>query len=419
MLSKYTHIIHKHLLILNLPLTSIRILLSSILFISTHSTWSQINEPQISAKSACIMHAQSGKILWQRNLQTQRYPASTTKILTALLLLEHTHPDEIITAPNDINSVGECSIYLSPGEKIRSHDLLKSIMLSSANDAAYAAAIHISKSTDAFSALMNHKAKQFGCTNTHFENPHGLHHKNHYTTAYDLALIAKEAMKNNELKNVVSLQKAKIFRENPLSKTFLRNKNKWLRKDPTANGVKTGYTRQAGKCYVGSVNRNNDHIITVILHSENWVQDHENLLDWTFENFTFHHLYPSNSNIQSVPVENGKKMDIQVGTKELISIPCNKNEKFIYKKNIIIPSFLSAPISKNSQVGLLEIIDSSGYTSTYPLISKETCLKQTSFPIDKVIPQIFQGSLFSMFFLISSGIYNIRRKRVKSGTTIV
>ena len=145
----------------------------------------------VSAKSAVAIVASSGKVLWSKNANASMYPASTTKIMTGLLLVEKCLPSDIITAPPDIETVKEATMHLKPGEKITAHDMLYALMLRSANDGAYATAIHISGSVSAFAKLMNERARQIGCTNTHFNNPNGLNDILHTTTAHDLALMAR------------------------------------------------------------------------------------------------------------------------------------------------------------------------------------------------------------------------------------
>ncbi len=147
----------------------------------------------VSAKSAIIIDAGSGKVLWSKNAESSMFPASTTKIMTALLLIEHCKMTDMITAPADIEKVKEASMHLKPGEQVSVHDMLYALMLRSANDGCYAVATHISGSVEEFSKLMNLRARQAGCTHTHFHNPNGLNDRDHTTTAHDLALMGRAA----------------------------------------------------------------------------------------------------------------------------------------------------------------------------------------------------------------------------------
>jgi len=157
----------------------------------------------ITAKSGIAIDAASGKVLWDKDAETPMFPASTTKIMTGLLLVEHCRPSDIIVAPADVEKVKEASMHLKPGERVTAHDMLYALMLRSANDGCYAVAVHISGSVEGFSKLMNDRAKQIGCTHTRFHNPNGLNDPEHMTSAHDLALIARAAMRYPEFREAV------------------------------------------------------------------------------------------------------------------------------------------------------------------------------------------------------------------------
>lgn len=238
----------------------------------------------IRAKAGIIVDAASGIVLWEKNPDAKMYPASTTKIMTGLLLIENTLPDDMIKAPRDVQSVGESSMNLVPGEKLSAVDLLTGIMLRSANDGAYAAAIHVAGSNKKFAAMMNERAAALGCSSTNFVNPHGLHHDQHYTSARDLAIIARAAMMNDQFRAVVRQPILSISRGDGGAEE-ISNRNRWLGADPSADGIKTGYTRKAGRCFVGSATRDGVQIITVQLNSTDWVADQPKMVDWAFANF--------------------------------------------------------------------------------------------------------------------------------------
>jgi D-alanyl-D-alanine carboxypeptidase (penicillin-binding protein 5/6) len=240
---------------------------------------------ELSAKSAIVIDAVSGKILWAKDADALRYPASTTKIMTGMLLLEHCKADDIIVAPLDVTKVREASMHLKPGERVAAHDMLYALMLRSANDGCYAVARHISGSVEAFSKLMNWRAKEIGCTHTHFDNPNGLNDPIHYTTAHDLALMGREAMKYPAFRQAVRTYKYEIQRSSDSRDRLMVNHDKYLLKDPSADGIKTGYTVPAGHCFVGSCSRNGFHVITVVMKSDHWQLDHQALLHWAFGKF--------------------------------------------------------------------------------------------------------------------------------------
>lgn len=243
-----------------------------------------VDEPWVLAPSALVMEASTGHVLWSRAPEAHMFPASTTKILTAMLLLQHTKPDDVITAPAGIDTVGEASLHLKPGEKLKARDLALGIMLRSANDACVMAAIHVSGSVEAFVELMNRTAKDLGCNNTHFANPNGLHDPQHYTCATDLATIARAAMKLPAFREIVAQKSAVIERDPPNLDRLLKNHNKEL-EDPTCFGIKTGWTKPAGKCFVGYVRREGMSVITVVLGSTDWRFDHTSLAGWACNNF--------------------------------------------------------------------------------------------------------------------------------------
>src|SRR5688572_28414556 len=164
-------------------------------------------EPVVSALSAIIVDERTGKVLWSKNPDAPRYPASTTKIMTAMLLIELCRPNEFITAPADVEKVTEASLNLKPGEKISVKDMVYALMIRSANDGAYSVARHISGSVESFAELMNSRAFELGCTGTSLKNPHGLNNKDHVTTARDLAIMARAAMKYPEFRQAVNSRK--------------------------------------------------------------------------------------------------------------------------------------------------------------------------------------------------------------------
>ncbi|MHB8637632.1 MAG: D-alanyl-D-alanine carboxypeptidase family protein, partial [Fimbriimonadaceae bacterium] len=239
----------------------------------------------VSAPSAVIISAETGQVLWSKDAETPRFPASTTKIMTALLLIEHCKPDDVITAPKGITEVKGSSMHLQDGEQVTAHDMLYALLLRSANDGCVAVADHIAGSVPAFAAMMNARAKELGCAHTHFHNANGLNDPDHTICAHDLALIAREAMTYPVFREVVRQYKYKITRSINQEDTVMVSHNKWLRKDPTADGIKTGWTIPAGHCYVGSATRNGFRVITVVMHSEHWQLDHQKMLHWAYATF--------------------------------------------------------------------------------------------------------------------------------------
>lgn len=329
----------------------------------------------ISAKSAIIMDATTGKVLWAKDADTPRYPASTTKIMTGLLLLENTSPSDMITAPSDVEKVGEASMHLKPGEKVSAKDMLYALMLRSANDGCYAVAVHIAGSVPNFSKMMNDRAAQIGCTHTHFNNPNGLNDVNHTISARDLALIAREAMKNPSFQEVVRTPKYVIDRSLNHKDVHMVSRNKWLRKDATADGIKTGYTKPAGHCYVGSATRDGYRIITVVMNSENWQKDHQQMLDWGFKTHERYTLAGRDGEIARVPVANG--------TSPTVALAAMKPVETILRRSTIarvgghkavepvIGKTLEAPIKKGQVICQATVRDAEGFEQKVDLMALE------------------------------------------------
>lgn len=213
-----------------------------------------------STTSYVVIEESTGRLLSHLNKDVKMPIASTTKIVTALVVLEHAHPDEEIVIPKEAQGVEGSSIYLKAGDTYTVLDLLYGLMLRSGNDSAVALAIHVSGSVDNFSKLMNEKAQSVGALNTNFTNPHGLHDEEHYSTAYDMAILTACAYKNEVFREIVS-SKRYLLKGN-----YIYNKNKLLSSYEGADGVKTGYTTKSGRCLVSSSTRNGMRVICVVLN---------------------------------------------------------------------------------------------------------------------------------------------------------
>ena len=232
-----------------------------------------------SSQAEIAMELSTGTILTESNAHARLPMASTTKILTAIIIIEDCNLDEEITVPNEAVGVEGSSIYLTKDEKIDVRDLLYGLMLRSGNDSAVALAIHHSGSIENFAAVMNKRAKKMGAENSNFKNPSGLPDDEHYTTAYDLCTIACYAMKNETFKEIVSTKSY-----TGKYKTFL-NKNKILYKYESANGIKTGYTLKAGRCLVSSAEENGMDIVCVVLNCPEMYERSINIFKSCFKKF--------------------------------------------------------------------------------------------------------------------------------------
>lgn len=232
----------------------------------------------VTAWSAILIDGHTKEVVYQKDADVRRYPASTTKMMTLLVALERADMNDVVTVSAKAANTEGSSLELKTGEKIVMKDLLLGMMLESGNDAAVAVAEHVAGSVPAFAKLMNEKAKQIGATHTHFVNPNGLPNVNHYTTARDLALIAAYGYEHYPLfRKIVSTKEARIPHHS------IENTNQLLWTYKGADGVKTGTTDAAGYCLVSSATRNKKQFIAVVLHSEDRWRDSKVLLDYAFE----------------------------------------------------------------------------------------------------------------------------------------
>lgn len=275
--------------------------------------------PQL-ASGAVVMEMTSKRVLCDENMNVKCYPASTTKVLTAFVVLNTLPLDRVVTVPKQAEGVEGSSIYLHAGEKITVNDLLLGLMLRSGNDAATALAIEAAGSVDKFALLMNKTAKSVGAVNSHFVNPHGLHDDDHYTTAYDLALITAAAYENEDFVRIVSTQKAKILVDD--EPRYIANKNKLLTLYEGANGVKTGYTKKSGRCLVGGACKNGMQLISVVLNYGDMWNDTIRLLNYGFDNF------------EMVPLDNALLRGDSAKTSIEINCPSGVTEDW---KNVCYP----------------------------------------------------------------------------------
>lgn len=244
-------------------------------------------EPQINARAAIIYDRTTKEIIWGKNEKTQRPMASTTKIMTAIVVLENSNLSDAVTVSKKAAGVGGSRLKISTGDKITVNDLLYGLMLRSGNDAAVALAEHIGGSVEGFATLMNKKAKELGLNNTNFVTPHGLDNENHYTTAYELAILTDYALNNKTFSKIVNTKSTSISINGNSRNIY--NTNELLGYMSGVDGVKTGFTNGAGRCLVTSCTRDNNQIITVVLGCDTKKQrtsDSTKLIEYAFKNYT-------------------------------------------------------------------------------------------------------------------------------------
>ena len=350
------------------------LLLVLIMFIPCLSYGEDLN---LDGQNYILIEEKSGRVLVEKNSNVKLPMASTTKIMTAILAIEQGVMDEEIKIfKNDVN-VGGSSIYLKEGERIKLEDLTYGLMLRSGNDSAVAIANHISGSEEEFVKLMNKKTKEIGAINTHFTNPHGLHDDNHYSTAYDLALIARYAFNNEKFEEVV---KSKSYRvKNEREYDYFVNKNKTLWDYNGGDGVKIGYTSDAGRCLVASASRNNMRLIAVTLKDYNWFNDAYSLMDYGFENYSLYPIYLKGQLITQISVLKGKKDKLPLVPKNDFFYPMQNGEKNNIKISVRTDETVETPILKGTELGSVEVYLNGQLIRKDKLIAKYDILKESFF----------------------------------------
>lgn len=337
------------------------------------------NELNIYSDSAILMDFKTGTILYSKNSNEKMYPASTTKILTAIIALEECNLDDMVTVSKSAISVippGYSSANLLESEQISVKDLVTVFLVHSANDAGYVLAEHISGSIDEFANLMNKKATEIGCKDTHFTNPSGIHDENHYTTSYDLSLIARYCMLNKNFRNIVSQKSCTINRTNKSDVRTYKNTNDLI--NPSSKyyleecvGIKTGYTSQAKNCLISACSKNNLALICVVLGSNQMsngessrYQDSINLFKYGYSNYSVKTFANKDDIIKNIEVKNGTKetRNLDLILEDSIS-GLLKNSENIPDASITLNDNISAPIAKGTVLGTISYnIDNMQYT---------------------------------------------------------
>lgn len=306
----------------------------------------------VSAQGAILLESSSGDVVFRQNENARLPMASTTKIMTALVALEKLSTDTVVTITSESVGVEGSSIYLSEGEKLTLEDLLYALMLESANDAAVAISIAVSGSVEAFSELMNEQVEALGLRNTHFVNPHGLDDPDHYTSAYDLAVITRAALQNDLFRTIVSTPRKTIPHCGENGVRLLLNHNKMLRSYDGAIGVKTGFTKKSGRCLVSAAERNGVTLIAVTINDPNDWRDHTAMLDYGFS--TYESVTLCEPDLYRAPVWTitGEQEYVMVSNRETVTLTMRRDHGDIYYI-VELPRFVYAPVTVEQQLGRL------------------------------------------------------------------
>ena len=332
------------------------------------------------ARAAVVMDVNSNRILYSKNMDEKLAMASTTKIMTALVAIESGRLNEKVTISKRASYMEGSSIYLREGEVHTVSDLLYAIMLRSGNDAATAVAEHIGGSVEGFAEMMNKKAREIGANNTRFANPHGLDAEGHYTTARDLALITSYALKNPLFSKIVSCKK-KVM-EGPPNENWDRvmiNKNKMLWQFAGGDGVKTGFTKKAGRCLVSSATRDGMRLVCVVLNCGPMWDDSSALLEYAFNNYIKKRIVEKDSIFKVVEVRNGKERFVGVKPAEDFDLALRADgiENIILKAKGLKAA--QAPLKKGDHAGRLEIYIDNNLLKTINLEYSESVESSSPF----------------------------------------
>lgn len=307
------------------------------------------------AESSIVIEKESGRVLYQYDPRKQMAVASTTKIMTAIVAIEYGDPDDIVTVSANAANTEGSSMYLESGEEIGLNNLLYGLMLSSGNDAAVAISEHITEKTGLdFVGLMNEKARSLGAESTHFDNPNGLPSDTHYSTAYDMAVITKYALDNPKFKEIVSTKSVSLPGQNGDYGRALTNHNKLLSMCEGCIGVKTGYTKSAGRCLVSAVERGGMTLICVTLNDPDDWNDHMYLYDQLFSEYGFKKIISKTDKLAEIKVENGTSEYIKLVSDKEYSLPLNENDKYAIETDVN-PEY-ALPVSAGDVLGSGRII---------------------------------------------------------------
>ncbi len=353
------------------------------------------------AKSAIMIEASTGEILFQKNKDEKLAPASMTKMMSMLLIMEEIENgnlkwNEMITTSEKASSMGGSQIFLKVGEKMTVEDLLKGVAIASGNDAVVALAERVSGSEEQFVKRMNTRAKDLGLKNTNFINATGLTADNHYSSAYDMSLIAKELVKHEKILEFTSTYED-YLRKDTKSPFWLVNTNRLVRFKEGVDGLKTGFTDEAGYCLTATMKKDNMRLITVVMKEENTSKrsaDTTKMLDYGFNIYMVQTILDEKTTIEKKKVELGKTLTTEIVPKENITILNKKSDdqkNITYKTNI---NKIIAPVKKGDKVGTIDIIEDNNIISTIDATVKEDISKANFLTIYlRNLKEIISGNL--------------------------
>ncbi len=360
----------------------------ALLFISSF-TYSSANEFDLNVKSAILIDAGSGKVLYEKNSHQKLPPASVTKIMTMLLTMEAIERNQItlkdkVTISEHASSMGGSQLYLEPGEQRVVEQLIKGVAIASANDACVALAEHIAGSEELFVKKMNQRAAELDMKNTQFINTNGLPQEGHYTSAYDISLMSRELLKHPKIHDwlTIWMSSMKVGKKGRAT-LELTNTNKLIRFYPGANGLKTGFTQEAKFCLSASAKRNNFTLVAVVLGSPTSkirFAEAKKLLDYGFSTYNSVQISKKDEVFDEIKVEKGKLDKVNIVAKEELKVLVKKGGEGDVKKEVIVPKTVKAPFEKGAKVGEIIVTNSKGENlGKVDLVTENECKRASIF----------------------------------------
>ncbi|WP_034600961.1 D-alanyl-D-alanine carboxypeptidase family protein [Clostridiisalibacter paucivorans] len=339
---------------------------------------------ELNCKSAILVDANTGKVIYEKDSHKKLEPASITKVMVLLLTMESIEQgkislqDKVVISPY-ASSMGGSQVYLEPNGVNTVEDLLKAVCLRSANDASVALGEHIAGNNELFVKMMNDRAKDLNMKNTNFENPTGLPHENHYTSAYDISLMSKELLKHTMVHQWLTkwMDTIHVGKNNDVEQQLV-NTNRLIKNYKGANGIKTGFTQSAGYCLAASAKRENLNLISVVLGcdtSNNRFKESIKLLDYGFANYESTLICNKGDIIKQIPIEKGKKEKVNILAKDDLYVLVKKGSNKKFDKEIILPEYIKAPLKSNDIIGEMVIKEN------------EILLGKVNLTIDEDIPK--------------------------------
>lgn len=349
----------------------VRALLLAMLMVLSVASVAAAQELTFQSKAQLLLDVGSKQILYERNAHEKLYPASVTKVMTMLLAMEALESgkvklDDMIPISERAAAHGGSQIFLSPGDRVSFEDLMIGIAVGSANDGAWAMAEFLGGSGESFVQQMNEKAAELGMTNSNFANPHGLHDENHYTTAYDIALMSLELLRHPKILEWSSIWMDEEFLKGKIKKSegvYLSNANRIVRYYHGGDGLKTGFTNEAGNCVSATVKRDDTRYLAVIMGAPGRLAlfgEAQTLLDWGFANYRSVPVAEKGAVMGTVKVDKGTVSEVELVAKNSFSLLLKKGTKGDVDHEIILPQRISAPLLTSDEVGTMIVKSADG-----------------------------------------------------------